>query len=220
MIGIYCITNKINEKKYIGQSIDIENRWKFHKYHYHNNHLKNAMLKDGMDNFEYSILKTISKSGLTKILLDVYEEKYIELYNTLDKDKGYNKKHGGTNGSLSEESLKLMVETRRKNGSYNVSKECRDKISLALKGKKQTEISKIHNSISKMGHIVSEETREKIRQANLGRKNPHSGYPRSEEAKRKIGLATKGRKHSEEAKAKMRESIAQRKKEGVKHEAL
>ena len=30
MIGIYSITNKINGKRYIGQSININNRWKEH----------------------------------------------------------------------------------------------------------------------------------------------------------------------------------------------
>jgi len=31
MIGIYLIENKINGKKYVGQSIDIERRWKDYK---------------------------------------------------------------------------------------------------------------------------------------------------------------------------------------------
>ena len=32
MIGIYKITNTKNEKVYIGQSTNIEERWKQHKY--------------------------------------------------------------------------------------------------------------------------------------------------------------------------------------------
>lgn len=31
MIGIYKITNQINNKSYIGQSIDIKRRWRDHK---------------------------------------------------------------------------------------------------------------------------------------------------------------------------------------------
>ena len=29
--GIYCIENLTNRKKYIGQSVDIPNRWRQHK---------------------------------------------------------------------------------------------------------------------------------------------------------------------------------------------
>lgn len=46
-IGIYMITNKINNKKYIGQSIRIETRWREHRNSYlrndKNTHLYNAM---------------------------------------------------------------------------------------------------------------------------------------------------------------------------------
>ena len=31
-IGIYKIENKINKKKYIGQSMNIEKQWKKHRY--------------------------------------------------------------------------------------------------------------------------------------------------------------------------------------------
>ena len=31
MIGIYKITNNVNKKVYIGQSIDIKRRWREHK---------------------------------------------------------------------------------------------------------------------------------------------------------------------------------------------
>ena len=32
--GIYAITNKINNKKYIGKSSDIKKRWEYHKQNY------------------------------------------------------------------------------------------------------------------------------------------------------------------------------------------
>lgn len=48
-------------------------------------------------------------------------------------------------------------------------------------------------------YIPSEETKEKVRQANLGEKNPNYGKPRSEETKEKIRQSNLGQKRSPEA---------------------
>ena len=65
---------------------------------------------------------------------------------------------------------------------YKPTKETRRKISASKKGKHFPKLS-----IVKMGHYVSPETKEKMRQAHLGKKH-------SEEHKRKIGKALKGKK--------------------------
>ena len=41
MVGIYKITNKTNNKSYIGQSVNIETHWLKHKNDSHNIELKN-----------------------------------------------------------------------------------------------------------------------------------------------------------------------------------
>ena len=58
MIGIYKITNKINNKIYIGQSIDIKERWKQHFYKAYNKKesgynsaIHQAFRKYGYENF-------------------------------------------------------------------------------------------------------------------------------------------------------------------------
>jgi group I intron endonuclease len=61
--GIYCIKNTINNKVYIGKSIDIHRRIKEHinmlnsKRKDENTHLMNAWYKYGANSFEYSVLE-------------------------------------------------------------------------------------------------------------------------------------------------------------------
>jgi len=61
-IGIYCIENILNNKKYIGQSIDIVGRFCNHKneleYEKHNNdYLQYAYDKYGKENFKFYIIQ-------------------------------------------------------------------------------------------------------------------------------------------------------------------
>lgn len=94
MVGIYKITNKLNNKCYIGQSIDIENRWKQHIYESktlrrgHQIHL--AINKDGIDNFTFEILEECS---LNKNTLNERERYWIKYYNSFND--GYNMTLGG-----------------------------------------------------------------------------------------------------------------------------
>ena len=92
--GIYQVTNKINGKKYIGQSIDIERRWSQHRYGKGNIILRNAINKYGLDNFEFEILEKIngeskSKVELTELLTEV-EQKWFDLEEPYLKENGYN----------------------------------------------------------------------------------------------------------------------------------
>ena len=71
MIGIYCFINKINNKKYIGQSINIEERKESHLRYYNNPNMKDyntkfyrALRKYGTDQFTFQILEECSKSLL------------------------------------------------------------------------------------------------------------------------------------------------------------
>ena len=55
--GIYKITNTVNGKVYIGQSIHLRQRIKFHKTYEHNKHLKRAFKKYGLEKFTFEIIK-------------------------------------------------------------------------------------------------------------------------------------------------------------------
>ena len=105
-IGIYKITNKINNKCYIGQSVNLESRIKSHKsmlkHHNEDNNLLNkATKKYGYENFEIEIIKYCKENEL-----DFYEKYYINFYNSYKRKNGYNIELGGsTHKHLSKEQI-------------------------------------------------------------------------------------------------------------------
>lgn len=81
--GIYCIENKINGKRYIGQSINIDNRRREHfrtlrQGAHGNRYLQNAWNKYGENNFEFYVLIFCEKFELTR-----YEQFFVDKYNML-----------------------------------------------------------------------------------------------------------------------------------------
>lgn len=96
-IGIYMIRNKINNKVYIGQSVNIIKRWSVHKTYPFNkknekknkrayySHLYNSIRKYGLENFEFIILEECSRD-----LLNEKELYYIKKFNSTDFNFGYN----------------------------------------------------------------------------------------------------------------------------------
>lgn len=97
--GIYCITNKINNKKYIGQSKNIFSRWGEHYRTAISNSdrcslIHKAINKYGIENFNFEILELCKTSKL-----DELEIQYIKLF----KETGnilYNLTDGGNVGAI------------------------------------------------------------------------------------------------------------------------
>lgn len=87
--GIYLIKNLINNKIYIGQSIDIERRIKDHFTRKDDAPLHCAIQKYGKENFETIILEECSREQLNE--KEIY---YIKEYNSFGKN-GYNLNNGG-----------------------------------------------------------------------------------------------------------------------------
>lgn len=163
--GIYMIKNKINNKFYIGQSIDIEERWKQHirefKGNYHNNiYLQNAWNKYGQDNFEFSILEECCETSL-----DEKEIYWIDYYKAYEKQKGYNLTFGGqlNNKCYTEDIKEKMSEIRLNNDKFRgdnlkqsvlSDEEVFDIKHLLLKGIKPIEISKKYNVSEQVIHHI------------------------------------------------------------------
>lgn len=128
--GIYKIKNRLNNQVYIGQSINIEERWKSHK----NESLKGqtkfykGIQKYGIDNFEWSIIEECSKDELDK--KELY---WINFYDSVKN--GYNSVYGApfqqnSFRKLSEKSLQELIKDLKDN--IISIKEISDKYNLSL----------------------------------------------------------------------------------------
>lgn len=147
---IYKITNNINSKVYIGQTIEsLNKRWKRHNWMCTQKRnamiITSALIKYGETNFKIEEIDTAENLDE----LNNKEKYYISFYNSISPN-GYNIQSGGNNFRMSEET-KL-------------------KISIANTGKKRTEETRNKLSVSHKGFVVTNETKRKLSETNKGKK--------------------------------------------------
>ena len=211
--GIYCITNTINGKQYIGQSINIPKRWSEHKRDLKNNkhsnvHLQNAWNKYGGHAFEFKIIKCCKEPYLNR-----FEKIYIKIFDTFKN--GYNRHVGGRSSSG-----KIAIFY-----GHHHTEESKKKISLANKGRPCSEEAKKKLSLSAKerfknkknhpwyGRKHSEESKQKISENHAdvsGKNNPRYGKKFSQQTLKKMSESHKGYKPTIETLKKM--SKAQQKR--------
>lgn len=132
---IYKLINKINGMHYIGQTWQtLEKRWHAGGGYRSCIYIERAIKKYGKDNFYYEVLS----HAITQEEADKLEDMFIEMYDSVNPQKGYNIRGGGSRGKLSEQT--------------------KQKISLANTGKKATEEAKHKSSISHKGQHSSPNT--------------------------------------------------------------
>lgn len=136
-------------KIYIGiTSQEISKRWQNGLGYANNGYFMRAIKKYGWDNIKHEILF----DGLSKEQAEQKEIELISLYNSADRDYGYNISNGGSStGKHSEETKDKMSETAK---ARNFSDRLHTKEVVNKR------------AISQRGHEVSEETRKKIGKAN------------------------------------------------------
>jgi group I intron endonuclease len=154
--GIYCIRNKINYKKYIGQSINCRERMTEHKRQlrkniHENEYLQRSWNKYGAENFEFFIISECEMFDLDKLETDLIEKLFSHI-----KKWGYNVEMGGNKPP-------------------------------SPKGKPKSDAWYINQRKAKLGHDVSEETRRKISEVQIGK-------TKSQKTKDKHRSNTVGRK--------------------------
>lgn len=106
--------------------------------------------------------------------------------------------------SLAQIGKVLSVKTRKKISNKLIEYNKNNKSHLLGKHLSEQTKNKLSNSLK--GHIVSEETKQKIREGKIGSKNPMFGKHLSEEHRMKIGLSKIGKKISEETRKKISKS--------------
>jgi group I intron endonuclease len=177
---VYKITNTINGMAYVGQTTKtLAQRWTEHIYdsvgkrrRKYNSYLHLAIEKYGKENFTTEVLNVC----VDKTSLDAVERFYINTLSTVRPD-GYNISLGGT-GVM--HGRKMSAEARAKisaglighaGSKFKHTEEAKKKISESLK-----------NNFRSLGRKHSEETKQKMREAHLGREF-------SDEHRQKLSIA-------------------------------
>ncbi len=191
-MGVYCIQiEKENYwQSYVGVSQNIEKRWRTHKtllnsnYH-HNKYLQNSWNKHQESDFEFHILEEIDCYNK---LYDI-EKEYASTFGYGDLKLCFNI---GTPGEKSSGMLgkKHTDETKRKMSEAQRGEKNH------MFGKKLSEEHRQKIKEALTGKKHTEETKRKISEAQQGEKNHNFGKKLSEETKQKMSEANKGEKNA------------------------
>lgn len=161
--GIYTITNKVNNKIYLGESSNVNRRLNNHKVsllsnRHENEHLQNAVNKYGIDSFTFEILEECDEKFLKS-----QENYWANVLNVHSRDFGYNILNCSPEGRTKVYSKELRYKLGSGQRGKKASEETRKKMSGVRKGKSiHSQEFKDRVSIRAKNAKISEETRRKM----------------------------------------------------------
>ena len=197
---IYKVTNKINGKIYVGQTVgDLNRRRSAHlssvKTDKYDIYFYKAIKKYGKENFDWVILEKCN----TIKELNEKEEYWIKELNTTAPD-GYNLKSGGNNSTHHKESIKKMKKV--KEGKYIGEKNPfygKKHTDESIKKMKENRLDTKGENNPMYGKKHTKKSLKKMKELKIGENNPFYGKFHTEETLKKMS----GEKHSH---AKLTES--------------
>jgi len=174
---IYVLTNKINGKQYVGQTIrPFNNRLQEHLYMANKEKPKTiitkAIKKYGIDSFntETHDVMNCCLSDVEKVMIKTLNTKAPNGYNITDGGEGtygfHHTEESKKKMSISKSGINCSKETRKKLAKASRGKvmleETKRKISIAVSGDNCSKEVRAKMSIANKGKIVSEETKKKL----------------------------------------------------------
>jgi group I intron endonuclease len=187
---VYMITNLVNNKIYIGQTVDFERRKRRHiNDSFNENRIKypinKAIKKHGVDNFKFEIIEITDTYEDVKVA-EIY---WIAYYGSKNRKVGYNLTDGG-DGTI----------------GHTMSDEMKKKMSDLFTGRPMPEKTRLAVIKANTGKKFTDEHKDKIGEAQKGNKNHRFGKKNSEEQKKAVSIAQSGRMVSDITKQKLSET--------------
>ena len=160
---IYVITNKVNDKKYVGQTTQtIENRWRSHINNKSCIVIHRAIMKYGIGSFEIEIVQECNNQ-------EELNQAEIAWIKKLDSSvpNGYNIRGGGSNGKLSEE-----TKAKIRAAHLNRSEEWKANV---IKGFKKRSLKQDWKDNLSRWHTGKKATENQLKGLEIGWKMEHTG---------------------------------------------
>lgn len=151
--GIYCIQSILSKKVYIGQSVDVKRRLQWHecllkKNKHENSMLQNYCNKYWIHNLEFKIIEKCSID-----LLDEREIFWINKFDSMKRNLGFNRESGGNLGKKYSEE-RILSLTGKCNPMYGKkwTDSQREKIVMANRGNSkvlnESDVNKIKENLA------------------------------------------------------------------------